>query len=398
MSSLGSSRERAQKSSTASDCASGATGYSTSPRTRNSSLLVTRRRRFGQDSSSEGSSGAASTTCSKLSSSKSSSRSPMCSARPSLAPNVCATVSATRVGIAQSGEPDPEDAVPELRNQLGRRLDRQPRLPRATRAGQRHQPRAVPQQLHNVRHLPLPADERRRRPRQIRVRDRLQRRKALLAQLEDPHRLREVLHPVLAKIRQPSVDERARRLRNKHLAAVTGGGDPRRQMDVLADIALPADVRAPGVQAHAHADRTGGQRLLALAGGLDRLGRGRERIEERVPLRVDLHAAVARERLPQQPPVVGERLLIRLRAQLVQQARGPLDVGEEQGDAAGRKLVRTRAMIIRRQSSSVYLVPNLVPISASHVVSQRTGRRQNPTPDRGQLPMRGGRFGRTLGP
>ena len=174
--------------------------------------------------------------------------------------------------IAQSGEPDPEDAVPELRHQLGRRLDRQPRLPRTTRAGQRHQPRAILQQLDDVRHLPLPADERRRRPRQIRVRDRLQRRKALLAQLEDPHRLREVLHPVLAEIRQPSVDERARRLRNKHLAAVAGGGDPRRQVHVLADIALPADVRAPRMQAHAHADRTGGQRLLALAGGLDRLG------------------------------------------------------------------------------------------------------------------------------
>ena len=144
---------------------------------------------------------------------------------------------------------------------------------------------------------------------------------------------------MLAEIRQPSVDERARRLRHEHLAAVAGGGDPRRQVHVLADIALPADVRAPGVQAHAHPDRTDGQRLLALAGGLDRLGRGRERIEERVPLRVDLHAAVPRERLAQQPPVLGERLLVRLRAQLVQQARRTLDVGEEQGDGAGRKLV-----------------------------------------------------------
>ena len=78
---------------------------------------------------------------------------------------------------------------------------------------------------------------------------------------------------------------------------------------------------------------------MALAGGLDRLGRGRERIEERVPLRVDLDAAAPRERLPQQPPVLGERLVVRLRAQLVQQARRTLDVGEEQGDAAGRKLV-----------------------------------------------------------
>ncbi len=120
---------------------------------------------------------------------------------------------------------------------------------------------------------------------------------------------------------------------------MAGGGYPRRQMDVLADIALPADVRAPGVHAHAHADRTGGQRPLALAGRLYRLGRGRERIEEGVALRVDLHPIVPRERLPQQPPVVGKRLLICLRAQLVQQASRTLDVGEEQSHAAGWKLV-----------------------------------------------------------
>jgi hypothetical protein len=79
--------------------------------------------------------------------------------------------------------------------------------------------------------------------------------------------------------------------------------------------------------------------LLALAGGLDRLGRRRERVEEGVPLRVDLHAASLREGLPQHPPVLGERLVVPLRAQLVQQARGTLDVGEEEGDGAGRKLV-----------------------------------------------------------
>jgi len=144
---------------------------------------------------------------------------------------------------------------------------------------------------------------------------------------------------MLAKVRQFPVDERARRLRNKHLAAVAGGGDPRRQVHVLADIALPADERPPCMQGHAHGDRTDGQRPLALAGSLDRLGRRRERIKERVPLCVHLHAAAPRERTPQQPPVLRERLLVRLRAQLVQQTRRTFDVGEEQGDAAGRKLV-----------------------------------------------------------
>jgi hypothetical protein len=144
---------------------------------------------------------------------------------------------------------------------------------------------------------------------------------------------------MLAKVRQLPVDKRARRLRNEHLAAVTGGGDPRRQVDVLADIALPANVRPPRVHAHPHADRTDGQRPLALACGLDRLGRRRKGIKERVPLCVDLHSAVSGACPPKQPPVLGERLVVRLLAQLVDQARRTFDVGEEQGDGTGRELV-----------------------------------------------------------
>ena len=42
----------------------------------------------------------------------SSSRSPMCSARPFLAPSACAIVSGDERGIAQRRERDPEDAAP----------------------------------------------------------------------------------------------------------------------------------------------------------------------------------------------------------------------------------------------------------------------------------------------
>ncbi len=101
---------------------------------------------------------------------------------------------------------------------------------------------------------------------------------------------------MLAKVRQLSVDKSARRLRNKHLASVTCCRDPRGQVDVLADVALVSDVRVPRVQAHAYADPAGGQRLLALAGGLDRFGCSRERIEEGVSLRVDLDATALGER------------------------------------------------------------------------------------------------------
>ena len=76
------------------------------------------------------------------------------------APSVCATVSRTSAGSRSGGEPDPEDAGLELADELGRRLDRQPRLSRAARAGQRHEPRAVAQQRGDFADLPLTADER----------------------------------------------------------------------------------------------------------------------------------------------------------------------------------------------------------------------------------------------
>jgi hypothetical protein len=42
--------------------------------------------------------------------------------------------------------------------------------------------------------------------------------------------------------------------------------------------------------------------------------------------------------LPQDPPVLGERVGIPCRAELVQQPCRALDVGEEEGDGAGRQL------------------------------------------------------------
>ena len=55
--------------------------------------------------------------------------------------------------------------------------------------------------------LPFAADERARRPRQVRVRDRLQRREALGAELEDRDRPVEVLQAVLAEVeRRPSLE------------------------------------------------------------------------------------------------------------------------------------------------------------------------------------------------
>ena len=70
-------------------------------------------------------------------------------------------------------------------------------------------------------------------------------------------------------------------------------------------------------------------------GRRERPGRRREGEEEGVALRVDLDAAVASARLADDAAVLGERLRVGLGAELVQQPRRALDVGEEEGDGAG---------------------------------------------------------------
>ena len=55
--------------------------------------------------------------------------------------------------------------------------------------------------------------------------------------------------------------------------------------------------------------------------------------EEGVALRVDLDAAVSRERLAERAPVLGEHVGVPL-AELVQEPRRALDVGEEKGDCS----------------------------------------------------------------
>ena len=116
------------------------------------------------------------------------------------------------------------------------------------------------------------------------------------------------------------------------------GGDPRRLVHVLADVAVLRQVRSARVDAHAHLDRPLAERLLRLPRRRERARCCREGDEERIALRVDLHAAVAREGRPQDAAVLGERPCIPLRAELVQQLGRPLDVREEEADGAGRKV------------------------------------------------------------
>ena len=75
-----------------------------------------------------------------------------------------------------------------------------------------------------------------------------------------------------------------------------------------------------------------------LRGGYGSWCRG-EGEEERVSLGVHLDAALITTRLPDDAAVLGELLRVRLRAELMQEPRRALHIGEEEGDGAGREIL-----------------------------------------------------------
>ena len=74
--------------------------------------------------------------------------------------------------------------------------------------------------------------------------------------------------------------------------------------------------------------------LLSCSRRFERSRRRWKRDEERVALGVDLDPVLALERLTQDGPVFGKRGCVTVRAELVQQPRRSLDVGEEERDRA----------------------------------------------------------------
>ena len=128
----------------------------------------------------------------------------------------------------------------------------------------------------------------------------------------------------------------ARRLREQDLAAVAGGGDARREVDVRAYVPFVVDIRRAGVQAHAHAHLTRRERPLALRGTSERTVCGGKREEERVPLRIDLDTAVAVESIPQHSAVLGQGCGVSGVPERVEQPGRAVDVGEEERDGSTR--------------------------------------------------------------
>ena len=217
--------------------------------------------------------------------------------------------------VTQHRKADPEHAGLELSDQLRSRLDREPRLARPARPAQRDEPMPA-HQLRHLSRLPLTPDVRGRRPRQVRIGDRLEGWEALLAELEDRHRLGEVLQPMLAEVGHAAVQQRPRCRRQQHLPTVPRGRDPRTEMDVLADVTFPRQKRLAGVQPHSDPDQTGLERQIRRRHSSDCRPRIGEHVEERITLRVHLDAVLGGENRTKHPPMLCQRLRVRLRPEL----------------------------------------------------------------------------------
>jgi manganese-dependent inorganic pyrophosphatase len=259
-------------------------------------------------------------------------------------------------------QPRQPDAAGVLVQQRGRGRERQARLARAATPGERDEPLAVAQQrAAHALDVVVATDQRRRSRRQVR-RARLLRprrregRGAAAVDDRAEQRLgrREVLQPVRAERvdLHELADQRPRGRGLQQLAAVRGRGHARGAMDLQADVARGLAFGVADVHAHpdaelAHLVRPGVRAQGAQRGHRGPRGGARvgERREERVALRVVDEAALRRDRAAHQRVVLAQHARP-VAAELRGQARGSLDVGEQQGD---RALGRARRILHARQ-------------------------------------------------
>ena len=230
-------------------------------------------------------------------------------------------------------------AVRLLREQTSE-LDREPRLAGTARTDDREDARVTLQRhRHGVVELRLASQEGGCRRRQVDCARGAHGRKRSRADLQEPRGRIEVLQAMAPEVGEwLDVDERARGLGNDGLATMGERGNAGGPVHVDAHVALVGDGGRPGVNADAYAYGAAGQRLVHGLRGGGCPARSREGDEERVPLRVDLDAAVRRERLPQRMAMIGESVCVRLRSETVQKPRRALHVGEQEGDGAGRQV------------------------------------------------------------
>ena len=239
-------------------------------------------------------------------------------------------------------------------------LEREPGLARSARSDEREQAAfGVLQQPVDRFEFRRPADERRSRQGEVlharleRLQQRELARQAVDLELVDALRRAEILEAVHAQVADVRVNECTGRLRQEHLPAVPDGGDTRALVHVEPDVTLVRQPRLARVQPHAHANRPAGKCALGVRGGGDGARRAGEGDEERITLRVDLDALVVGKRRAELPPMLVQRLPVVV-AELMQQPRRALHIGEQQGHDTARETAhhRTRSCADARSLSS----------------------------------------------
>ena len=155
-----------------------------------------------------------------------------------------------------------------------------------------------------------------------------------MPQLVQPLRRIEILQPLLTQVAEVGFDQAGGRAGENDLATVRRRADARRPVHIDTDVALAGHNRLAGVDADTDAHLAGGQRGLPLPRRRCRVGGCGEGVKEGIPLHVDLDTTVALEGVTKDPAVLAQNLAVTI-AELLQQARRTLDVGEHQGDRPG---------------------------------------------------------------
>ncbi len=263
------------------------------------------------------------------------------------------------LGVGDGGEVDEEDPVVEPLDLIGGRAERQPGLAAAARPDQRDQPDRVRRELGlDGRQLDLPADERRGRHGQVvrPVVERPQRGNSRISSGWASWKRRSVRSRSLSRcspsstsvtpVGQLVLGQGRRGLGQQDLAAMRRGHDPGGAMDLDPDVAAPFEPGLAGMDRHPDPDlravgpQVRGHGSLHVESAADRIGRVRERREERVALGVDLDPVPALDGGSDDPPMVEQDPGVGVIPELGQEPGRALDVGEQERDRPARKLER----------------------------------------------------------
>jgi hypothetical protein len=145
-------------------------------------------------------------------------------------------------------------------------------------------------------------------------------------ELKEPLTGDQIFESMNPKITQLDVHERSRCRRHEDLATVSSAHDPRRSVDIDADVPIVRNEWLAGVNTDPNACPTISESVLRAAGSNNCVARSGEREEEGVSLRVDLDAPCGGARLPDDAPVLGQGLRVDLGAERMQESRRSLDV------------------------------------------------------------------------